>query len=227
MGRNREEFKDYKKTEELVLDRLSLLNVSKLIKKGIIANLDYPISTGKEAVVFKATAPSGEPLAVKIYKTETALFAKKAEYIDKHRQELKGHSLRAIVESFTQKEYKNLLICEDAGVRAPKASYVQGNALVMEFLGEGGLPYPQLSKCTFAITRETLEMLLEDIEKMRDAGLAHADISEYNVLVDGSGKPYIIDIGQGVSKAHGNFEKYIARDIVNVKSFFRKHGVEL
>lgn len=47
------QLKERFKTESEVFDKFTLLNLSKLIKKEIIATVDYPISTGKEANVFR------------------------------------------------------------------------------------------------------------------------------------------------------------------------------
>ena len=47
--------KERMKVESEVFDRSSLLVLAKLIKKGIIQSVVFPISTGKEANVFRGT----------------------------------------------------------------------------------------------------------------------------------------------------------------------------
>ena len=75
------QLKERFKTESEVFDKNALMDLSKLMKKGILQSVDYPISTGKEANVFSATTPSGTYVAVKIYKNETAPFFRKEEYL--------------------------------------------------------------------------------------------------------------------------------------------------
>ena len=68
------------KIEELVFDKITLMVVAKIIKKGLIKTIDFPISTGKEAVVFRVTTDEGFG-ALKIYKIETTSFINRLEYL--------------------------------------------------------------------------------------------------------------------------------------------------
>ncbi|MFA5077731.1 MAG: serine protein kinase RIO [Candidatus Micrarchaeia archaeon] len=217
------QLKERQKVESDVFDRRTLLHVSKLIKKGVLSNLDYPVSTGKESIVFKATAPSGAPLAVKIYKISTSIFSRKGDYIkgDPRFEKIKW-SEKDVVYAFAKKEFKNLEICEKAGVHAPKPVILEGNAVVMDFLGDEKLPYPRLIQ-TICEERQ-MRMVLEDMRKLYRAGLVHADLSEYNILVANDGTTWLIDWGQGVPLAHPKALEFLERDVRNVLSYFRKFG---
>ena len=46
----------------------------KMLNRGVFAEINGVVSTGKEANVYHATAPSGEHLAVKVYKTSILVF---------------------------------------------------------------------------------------------------------------------------------------------------------
>lgn len=218
------QLKERFKIESEVFDKQALLNLSKLIKKGIIETMDYPISTGKEANVFRATAPNGQHLAVKIYKIETAPFFRKSRYLDGDPRFSKiKRSDWEVVKAFARKEYKNLEICQRAGVHAPKPYYVLDNIVVMEFLGRGTLPFPTMD---VAGTRgkTDLEKILRDIRSMYREGLVHADISEYNVM---QGEvPYLIDFGQGVVIGHPYAEKFLQRDVEVILKYFEKQGIK-
>ncbi|MDD5337775.1 MAG: serine protein kinase RIO [Candidatus ainarchaeum sp.] len=218
------QLKERAKVESDVFDRRTLLHVSKLIKKRILANLDYPVSTGKESIVFKATAPSGAALAVKIYKITTSIFSRKGDYIkgDPRFEKIKWNE-KDVVYAFAKKEFKNLELCEQAGVRAPTPIILEGNAVVMGFLGGEKLPYPKLIQ-TICEERQ-LNMVLEDVKKLYAAGLVHADLSEYNILVANDGTTYMIDWGQGVPLAHPKALEFLERDVRNVLSYFKKFGV--
>lgn len=213
------------KLESEVFDRRTLLILSKLMGKNILLNMDYPISTGKEANVFRATTPSGSYLAVKIYKIETTHFMNRKEYlIGDPRFKKFQHSERGFVNAFAQKEFKNLQICADAGVHAPKPLLQVKNVLVMEFLGEEGLPYTPLNVLG-PESMEQLKSILEDVKKMYKAGIVHADLSEYNILV--GPKPYLIDFGQGVVLSHPNADIYLERDLRNILNYFAKFGFKM
>ncbi len=219
------QLKERKKIESGVLDKSTLINISKIMKKGLIGHLDYPVSTGKEAVIFKATTPSGASVAVKIYKIETSPFLHKQDYIlgDPRFEKIKW-SEREVVYAFARKEYKNLEICEGAGVPAPKPVFLEGNVLVMGFLGEGELPYPTLIQTV--CEEKFLDVIIGNIRKMYKAGLVHADLSEYNIMVGNDGTPYLIDFGQGVVIAHPKAEEFLERDVRNVLNFFKKFGFD-
>ncbi len=211
------------KTESEVFDRPTLLILSKLMKKGILSSVDYPISTGKEANVFRASTASGQHVAVKIYKLETSVFFRKIEYLEGDpRFERIKHNDKEIVRAFARKEFKNLQLCEKAGVHAPKPYYQIDNVLVMEFLGEGELPYPNLNVVGPLHGESDLVSVLEDIRKMYGVGLVHADLSEYNILL---GKvPLLIDFGQGVVTRHPSAERFLERDVSIVLKYFGHFG---
>lgn len=219
------QLKERFKIESEVFDRKTLLILSKMMRKGILQTLDYPISTGKEANVFRATTPEENFVAVKIYKMETAHFFRKEEYLEGDpRFERIKKSNEDIVRAFARKEFKNLEICKKAKVNAPEPLYILGHVLVMGFLGEGELPYPTMEALGPLHGKKDLESVLEDIKRMYKAGLVHADISEYNILMGDI--PYLIDFGQGVVLRHPNAEKFLERDVKNVVNYFSKKGIE-
>ena len=218
------QLKERKKLESYVFDKRILLLLSKLIKKGIIQSVDYPVSTGKEANVFRASTPEGGYLAVKIYKITTTGFTKKMAYIeaDPRFKSIK-HKDREIVKLFARKEFKNLQICEKADVHAPSPVYLSENIVVMSFIGKGGLPYATMDMLG-PRSEKDLGSILKDIRKMYKAGLVHADMSEYNIML---GKvPYLIDFGQGVILEHPNAEKFLERDVKNILNYFAKFGIK-
>ncbi len=214
--------KEQKKVESEVFDKTSLLALAKLIKKGIIKSVDYPLSTGKEANVFRGTTDAGTYVAIKIYKIETTPFFRRAEYLegDPRFGKIKNTD-REIIIAFARKEFKNLQICEEAQVHAPKPFYQYQNILVMGFLGEEGVPYSTLN-LVGPKSEDDLQSLLDDVKRMYKAGLVHADISEYNILLNS--KPYLIDFGQGVVTRHLNAEKFLERDVRNLLTYFAKFG---
>lgn len=216
--------KERRKLESYVFDKRILLLLSRMIKKGILKSVDYPVSTGKEANVFRATSPDESFLAVKIYKIKTAGFSKKMDYLegDPRFKSIKRKD-REIVKLFARKEFKNLQICDKAGVHAPKPVYLSEDIVVMSFIGEKGLPYATMDMVGPRGEKDLIS-ILKDIKKMYRAGLVHADVSEYNIML---GKvPYFIDFGQGVVLGHPNAEKFLERDVKNILNYFEKFGIK-
>lgn len=218
------QLKSRRKLESYVFDKRTLLLLSRLINKGILQSLDYPISTGKEANVFRASTPDGGYLAVKIYKIKTAGFSKKMAYLEADpRFKSIRHKDSEVVKLFARKEFKNLQICERAKVHAPKPIYLTEDIVIMEFLGEKGLPYATMDMIG-PRNEKDLDSILKDMKKMYKARLVHADISEYNIML---GKvPYLIDFGQGVILEHPNADKFLERDVGNILNYFAKFGIK-
>ncbi|RLG19459.1 serine protein kinase RIO [Candidatus Micrarchaeota archaeon] len=211
--------------ESEVFDKATLLILSDFIKRGVLRTVDYPIAKGKEANVFRASTAGGYA-AVKIYRIETGNFIRMQDYIrgDVRFSQLRRDK-RSIVNAWVSKEFKNLRICKEAGVNAPAPIGFKNNVLVMEFLGEEGIPDSTLQAVGSDEPERHCDSLLEAIRKLWKAGFVHADISEYNVLLH-KNEPYLIDAGQGVLKNHPKAEEFLERDIGNVLKYFEKYGVK-
>ena len=70
-----------RKTLDEVFDTATLLLIGKLISNQVIDHFDFPISTGKEAIVFRAVTPNNDYVAVKIYRTSNLAFKHITQYI--------------------------------------------------------------------------------------------------------------------------------------------------
>ena len=68
------------KTLDEVFDKQTLLRLGKLISDHVIEYVDFPISTGKEAIIFRAVTPTKEFIAIKIYRTSTLAFKHITKY---------------------------------------------------------------------------------------------------------------------------------------------------
>ena len=205
--------------EDAVFDKYVLLTLSKFFSKGLIMSLDFPISRGKEANVYRATTPSGEYAAVKIYRIETTRFFKRQKYIigDPRFDRVKKDR-KSLAFSFAKKEFKNLKLCEAIGIDAPRAIECRRNILLMSFLGEKGDPY--LPMYRFKPRQKFLKPILKKLKLMYENKFVHSDLSSYNVLV--GDKPYLIDFAQGVVQEHPLFEEFFERDVRNILTYFKK-----
>jgi RIO kinase 1 len=215
--------KEKKKIESEVFDREVLKTIAYFMNKNIIKTIDFPVSKGKEAYVFRATTPKGEHLAVKIYMIETSSFRNMFEYIhgDKRFRGVKKKK-KDLIYAWTRKEFRNLKICEEANVSAPKPIAAKNNILIMEFIGDES-PAPLLKDVGPMDPEKDFNQIVEDIKKMYHHDLIHADVSEYNILV--KDKLYLIDFGQGVNKDHPRAEQFLRRDVENIIKYFSKFGI--
>jgi len=215
-----------------VFDEATLMALYELSKKGYIDAMGGSVSTGKEANVFHAIAKKDDisEVAVKIFMISTANFNAMKDYIlgDPRFAGIKK-SRKDIILAWTKKEFKNLKRAEEAGVRVPRPYVTKRNILLMEFIGKDGLPMPQLKdvELTQEETQHIFEKIVEYMKLLYSrARLVHADLSEYNILVDVNlMEPVIIDMGQSVTTDHYHADTYLKRDISNIARFFRKKNV--
>src|SRR3989344_1462010 len=88
MKEDYQRLKEYIKEEKLrktfakVFDQQTIMTVHKIAKKGYFNILEFVVSTGKEAHVFRASDTAGNPRAVKIYKTKTSDFKNMEKYVN-------------------------------------------------------------------------------------------------------------------------------------------------
>ncbi|MFW9910973.1 MAG: serine protein kinase RIO [Candidatus Thorarchaeota archaeon] len=216
------------KVIEGVIDPPTLKALYKLLNRGTINLLHGTISTGKEANVYTGEDPEGTPVAVKIFRVSTAETDYMLEYIvGDPRFKRVGRRSRTLIPQWALKEYKNLNRYHEAGVRVPKPIDIQRNVLVMEFIGDldAGTPAKLMKNTEIESPVDTFNEIINMIHiGYTDAGLVHADLSEYNILwQDG---PVIIDVSQAVLKTHDYASRYLLRDISNITTFFQKLGVE-
>ncbi len=221
-AREEKAYKERIKVESGVFDREVLLGIDSLLKKKVIDSIDYCISTGKEADVFRGSSKKGF-FAIKIFRTFTSEFNRYREYWDDEMQ-IKTKKEKEIRSMWCAKEYRNLEKISDLGF-APKPIYHLKNINVLEFLGQNGLPYPQITKCKEMLSENEYLAVLEYIQKMYERDLIHADLSEYNMLFDGK-KIYLIDFAQGVKRDFEKAQELLTRDIENVNKFFGKLNIK-
>src|SRR3989344_5673714 len=219
---------DDRKIFAQVFDSKTLDAIQSLANKGLFEVVEHVISTGKEAHVFIATDVAGKKRAVKIFMGQTTLFKKMNNYIvgDRRFKNLRKDR-RNLVVAWTRKEYKNLMLANSAGLPVPLPLGVKENVLVMEFLGEGENAALRLMDIepTLEELEDYREQIIDFMARLYLAGLVHADLSEYNILVL-EGKLYVIDFGQGLLLTHPKAKEFFGRDVFNMANYFSKNGLE-
>ncbi|MGQ9760195.1 MAG: serine protein kinase RIO [Candidatus Methanomethylicaceae archaeon] len=214
-------------TVEEVFDTRTVMALYYLINKGVIDEMVGVVKAGKESRIYWAKGNEGEDLAVKIFLTSSMEFKKSMlQYIHGDPRFKVGRDYRKIIYTWAQKEFKNLSEALAAGVSVPKPIYAYENILVMEFIGVEGVPAPLLKDLP-NVNRELYQKIITAVDRLYTrAGIVHADLSEYNIMVDGD-RLYLIDFGQAVSIKHPMSWGFLRRDVGNILRFFRKSGVDV
>lgn len=218
MRKDREVFK----VRDGVFDKSTLMTLYDLIKSEKLDTVEGIVSTGKEANVFWGYTPDRREVAIKIHRVTASTFRNLWQYLiqdPRFKNIRKNH--RQVVFSWTKREFKNISRLAES-LPIPKPLHVKNNVLVMDFLGEEGVPYPQLKSMGTIEPKEDLEEVLGYIRKMYKLGIVHADLSEYNILV-GEESLYLIDFSQGTVVQNTNAGEFLKRDIENIIRYFSRY----
>jgi RIO kinase 1 len=219
---------DERQTMDEVFDKDTMMAIYKLMTDGVVDTIEYPVSTGKEGNVFAAKDAKGKLVALKIYRTSNATFNRIARYIegDKRFRGIAG-SRRKVIMAWAMKEFRNLQRLEDAGVKVPSPIRFHRNMVVMKYIGTKLGPAPLLREVPLDDPEAVYYKVLEYMRlAYQEAGLVHADLSEYNILYYRR-QPVIIDVGQAVLTDHVNAKDFLYRDIDNINRFFRSRDVNI
>ena len=199
-------------------DAYDLLALSDFVKRGKLSAFGERIGVGKESVVYEAVGEMH--LAVKFHRQGRTSF--------KHIRRLRDHltdkpkvpwlyaaALAARHEfAVMEKLYPKVSI--------PRPIACSRHALAMEFVSG-----PALNRITLSDPENGLNMILGEVAAALGLGIIHADLSEFNIMVDDSG-PKIIDWPQAVEVTHPHAQELLERDLVNVLRFFeRKYRIEM
>ncbi len=219
---------DQLKTVDDVFNQYTLEALYELMNRGVIGEIHGPVAQGKEAKVFWGETPDGEDIAIKIFYTLTAQFVRgRQKYIvyDHRFENVKAGSKFKLIEVWCRKEFRNLKIAYDAGVRVPRPIAFYRNILVMEFIsyqGQRGTPAPLLKEYPPDDPEQAYYTILKYIERGFILGkIIHADLSEFNIVNTGT-ELVIIDWGSAVKVSGPETYEFLLRDIKNITRYFQK-----
>jgi len=208
------------------------------------------LKTGKEADVFllerAVAAIGGNParrciVAAKRYRGEEhRSFHRSAAYVEGRRtrnsrdsramskKSAYGRSVAA--GGWAYAEWVALVRLWTAGVPVPYPVQVDGTELLMEFIDDGdGAAAPRLAQVRpkGALLDSYFEQVRHGMRELARAGLAHGDLSPYNVLAQGD-RIVMIDLPQVVDIV-GNPQgmDFLLRDCRNMAAWFTGRGLEV
>ena len=202
------------------------------------------LKTGKEADVFllRRAVPATGPacmLAAKRYRdAEHRLFHRDSQYLE-GRQVRESRANRAIANrtsygreqiarQWANAEFAALCQFYAVGLAVPYPVQVLDTELLLEFIGEpDGTAAPRLAEA--GIRGQGLSDLWDQLVDLLTAlarlGIAHGDLSAYNLLVH-EGRLVMIDVPQVVDViANPRGAEFLDRDAANVSKWFVAHGL--
>lgn len=202
------------------------------------------LKTGKEADVFlvERTAPdgSGVVMAAKRYRgLDHRSFRRSSDYTE-GRTVRRSRDQRALARKsewgrsvaagqWAVAEWDALCRYWSAGLPVPYPVQIDGTEILMELIEYAGTPAPRLAQ-----VRPGAELLEEYFVQVRTAisvmaaeGVAHGDLSAYNILAAG-GRLVIIDLPQVIDLiANPNGPELLMRDCRNTCSWFQARGLDV
>jgi RIO kinase 2 len=198
------------------------LAINALVKAGTLEAFGKPLGVGKEADVYDALNPKGERIAVKFHRLGRISFRqtkRKRGYTAEKTNWLYQSRLAA------EREFQALKLVFSCGVSVPKPLSQNRHVIVMGMI-EGAelaewkeIPDPQ----------KILKEILSNVRKAYlKAGVIHADLSEYNIILKPNMHILIIDWPQYVTREHPNTQQLLMRDLKNILQYFeRKHMLKV
>ena len=224
---DRRKERQQRKLQDEFFDHATLLAISRLVTQGQFDQLDFPISTGKEGGVFRASSQAGYR-AVKVYRIGNAIFRRLPPYaVEELRREASDRNFGKMVYAWTRREHTVLRRLRTASVRCPEPYGYYRNVLVMDLVGTDGVPAPRLQNVRPDDPEALYEELVEQLRRMfHSAHLVHGDLSPYNVLYH-EGVPVLIDVAQAIPTTHPQAAELLERDVRHFATFLRRAGAKV
>jgi RIO kinase 1 len=202
------------------------------------------LKTGKEADVFllRRGVPGGGRsclLAAKRYRdTDHRMFQRDSAYLEGRRvresRDTRAMAQRTaagrqmIARQWANAEFAALVQLHCSGVPVPYPVQVLGTELLLEFIGEpDGTAAPRLAEIRpgGAELADLWDQLVAALAVLAARGLAHGDLSAYNLLVH-RGRLIMIDLPQVVDViANPQGPEFLDRDAANVGRWFSARGL--
>ena len=196
----------------LVFGGYDTLALTTLTRKGTISALGTLIGEGKESVVYDALGLG--PVAIKFHRVGQRSFS--SARLNREYMPEEGHCPWLIAsKKSAEREYLALTTLHPA-VNVPLPIAQNRHTVVMSLVSG-----QNLNRCRLAAPDEVLDEILDNIRKAYRAGIIHADLSEYNILMEDT-RCVIIDWPQWIETSHRNARAIIERDIDNILAYFQR-----
>ncbi|HYU85952.1 MAG TPA: RIO1 family regulatory kinase/ATPase [Kribbellaceae bacterium] len=206
------------------------------------------LKTGKEADVFllERAVPGGRGvlMAAKRYRSEEhRSFHRSTSYTEGRRTrntrdtralaKKTAHGSAVAAGQWAYAEWDAMCRLWTAGVPVPYPVQIDGTEILMEFItdpdGDGVAAAPRLAQVRprGELLRSYFDQLRDAMAELARAGLAHGDLSPYNILAQGN-RVVLIDLPQVVDIV-GNPQgmDFLMRDCHNICTWFTARGLDV
>jgi RIO kinase 2 len=201
----------------LVFAGYDALALHALSGKGMVSALGPFIGEGKESLVYEGIGLGR--LVLKFHRVGQRSF--QSARVKRGYMPEGGHVPWIFASAFSAEREFLALEKLHPKVAVPVPVGRNRHVVVMSFL-----PGDILSRCTLEHPAAMLDAILLQVREAYRLGVIHADLSEYNVMIDGN-RCFLIDWPQWMETSHPNAGETLERDLrVILLSFARKYGVE-
>jgi RIO kinase 1 len=211
------------------------------IEDGLVAQVLYPIKSGKEATVYCCSAGprvKADFVAAKVYKPRTQRSFRDDSVYREGRVILNQRDKRAAAKKtdFGEKvqsalwqnhELNVLKVLKAAGADVPEPLAHSSRSMLLEFIGDADGAAPVLKEVRLGQdeAQEMFDRLLDNVQLWLAYNIVHGDLSAYNVLYQ-AGAPVVIDFPQACDpRSNTNAFQLLVRDIENLGRYFGRFGV--
>jgi RIO kinase 1 len=217
------------------------------LDSGVISEVMEFVKGGKEATVFRCRAGAGggdaaareKFYAAKVYRPRRYRNFRNDAAYQNGRVILNARTRRAVAKrtEFGQEAHQHRWVAAEyetqemlfaAGVDVPRPIACNGDAILMEWIGDASGSAPQLKDVKLQPHEPgpLLQRLLGNVENLLAHNRIHGDLSAYNVLY-WEGQVTLIDFPQAVDpRMNGEAYSLLYRDVDNLCRHFQKYGVE-
>jgi len=193
------------------------LALKTLTGRGSMKSFGNQIGTGKESNIYIVANEEDEQLCLKLHRLGRTCFRKIREKRDYHKKRRQMSWLYLSRISAT-KEYAYMKALYDRGFPVPKPLDFNRHCVLMQLVH--GHPLQQITEVDDPA--ELYDKLMNLMLKFANHGVIHGDFNEFNIMLDDTGTPIVIDFPQMVSTGHPNAKEFFDRDVTCLKDFFRR-----
>ena len=215
--------------------------IAPFVADGYIAEVLYPIKSGKEATVYCCRAGprvQADFVAAKVYKPRTQRSFRNDAIYREGRVILNQRDKRAATKKtdfggkvqsalWQNHEWDVLKVLKAAGADVPKPLAHSSGGMLLEFIGDADGAAPVLKEVRLGPNeaQEMFDRLLDNVQLWLAYNVVHGDLSAYNVLYL-AGAPVVIDFPQACDpRVNSNAFRLLVRDIENLGRYFGRFGV--
>lgn len=143
-------------------------------------------------------------------------------------ERMSTYGKRLLQDRWTGHEHDIMLKLWEAGMRVPYPVSYADDLFTLEYLGDRNGAAPQLNGARIdrADINSVFDQLLDGLATMTTAGIAHGDLSAYNILW-WNDELWFIDFPQAIDIAtNPQGLNFLHRDVLNICDWFSRRGVE-